>query len=178
MTYVCTGRYALNFTAEPPSNANKTSVANTTAHATLARDLARASIVLLKNDAGALPLGDAASLPRGVAVIGLDALNGGGGSGQVQPPYTVSTVDGLQAAIPGLNVTYYNGNNICKSESAPNCRSASMHARSFSAVASSLAAAVDAVILIVSVWGSEGMDRANLSLGCAPWAGTRSCEWW
>jgi beta-glucosidase-like glycosyl hydrolase len=109
-------RFALNFTAAPPASANQSSVANTTSHAALARTLARESIVLLKNEDGALPLGNAASLPRGVAVIGLDAITGGGGSGQVHPPYVVSTHDGLEAAIPGLNVTYYNGNNISKGQ--------------------------------------------------------------
>lgn len=149
--------YAVGYGVAPPTTHNKSAVANSTQHAQLALTLARASITLLKNENNLLPLSPA-SLPRGIAVIGLDTITGGGGSGQVVAPYQVSTRDGLLRALPGVNVTYYNGDNIT--------------------AAANLAAAVDVVVFIASAWGSEGMDRANLSLGCAPWAGSRSCTWW
>lgn len=157
-TRVLRAMYALGFDAPRSESYNKTTPANSTAHAQLAAELAHASLVLLKNDASALPLPPPAQLPRGVLVVGLDTYNGGGGSGHVEPPYSVSTPEGLARAAPGLKVTYDEGGNVTR--------------------AAELAAQADAVIVIASVAASEGMDRANLSLGCAPWAGDRSCTWW
>jgi beta-glucosidase len=79
----------------------------------LLRSAAAAGFVLARNEpaAGAqqplLPLTPEAL--TSVAVIGPDALTGrtlGGGSATVFPPYTVSPVDGLRSALPGVEVTH------------------------------------------------------------------------
>ena len=73
---------------------------NTPEHCTLARELAEASIVLLKNEGGTLPL-DGPHL-RQVAVIGPNAAEariGGGGSSYLEPPYRVSPLEGLRAKL-------------------------------------------------------------------------------
>ena len=70
---------------------------NTPEHQTLARELAEASITLLKND-GVLPLKDVKS----VAIIGPNAAEcriGGGGSSYLEPPYRVSPLAGMQAVL-------------------------------------------------------------------------------
>ncbi len=70
---------------------------DTPAHRRLARDAARASVVLLKNERALLPL-DASSV-RTIAVIGPNAAVarlGGGGSAQVIPPYSVSPLEGIR----------------------------------------------------------------------------------
>lgn len=66
-------------------------------HGAAARAIAEQSIVLLKNDAGLLPLDHEAL--RTIAVIGVDADNvsaAGGGSGCVQPTYAVSVLDAVR----------------------------------------------------------------------------------
>ena len=66
------------------------------------RRAAAAGFVLARNDGAALPL-DRSTLAR-VAVIGPNAAvprTMGGGSATVFPPYTVSPLDGLRAALPG-----------------------------------------------------------------------------
>ncbi|WP_294945810.1 glycoside hydrolase family 3 C-terminal domain-containing protein [uncultured Microbacterium sp.] len=71
-----------------------------------AREAAVAGTVLLRND-GTLPL-NPASL-RSVAVIGQnarDARTQGGGSATVVPAHVVSPLDGLRAALPGVEVSY------------------------------------------------------------------------
>ncbi|WP_027346627.1 beta-glucosidase [Hamadaea tsunoensis] len=72
----------------------------------LAREIAARSFVLAAND-GTLPLASA-SLTK-VAVLGVlakDARILGGGSAQVFPPHVVSPLDGLTAALPGVEVAY------------------------------------------------------------------------
>ncbi|MEW6649924.1 MAG: glycoside hydrolase family 3 C-terminal domain-containing protein [Chloroflexota bacterium] len=74
---------------------------NTPEHQALARRLAEESITLLKNENALLPL-DPARL-NSLAVIGPfadTAAIGGGGSSYLQPPYRVSPLDGLRAALP------------------------------------------------------------------------------
>ncbi|MEU7277405.1 glycoside hydrolase family 3 C-terminal domain-containing protein [Streptomyces sp. NPDC045431] len=71
----------------------------------LAREIARRSFVLVRNERGALPL------PGGgtVALIGAAARDArvlGGGSAQVFPEHTVSPLDGLTAALPPDSLTY------------------------------------------------------------------------
>lgn len=71
-----------------------------------AREAAVAGTVLLSND-GTLPL-DPASL-RSVAIIGQnarDARTQGGGSATVVPAHVVSPLDGLRAALPGVEISY------------------------------------------------------------------------
>ncbi len=71
---------------------------NTPEHQALARELAEASITLLKNDSLLLPLRNIKSL----AVIGPNAAEcriGGGGSSYLEPPYRVSPLEGLKAKL-------------------------------------------------------------------------------
>jgi beta-glucosidase len=71
---------------------------NTPEHQALARELAEASITLLKNAGDILPLRDVET----VAVIGPNAAEcriGGGGSSYLEPPYRVSPLEGLRAKL-------------------------------------------------------------------------------
>ncbi len=70
---------------------------NTPEHQALARELAEASLTLLKNERALLPLGELSS----IAVIGpnAQALAYGGGSSAVEPPYSVGPLEGLRAAL-------------------------------------------------------------------------------
>jgi beta-glucosidase-like glycosyl hydrolase len=66
------------------------------AHNAVARKLASASMVLLKNTNGVLPL-DPSKISN-LALIGTPAVQpttGGGGSGSVSPPYIISPLDGI-----------------------------------------------------------------------------------
>jgi len=77
------------------NNNTKDNNVTTPEHNKLARDLASASTVLLKND-GALPISGA----KNIVVIGDEAMNPivhGGGSGRVEPYYVVSPLDGVRA---------------------------------------------------------------------------------
>ncbi|WP_458243550.1 beta-glucosidase [Streptomyces sp. MAI_2237] len=70
----------------------------------LAREIARRSFVLVKNDRGALPL-----RPGTVALLGAAARDArvlGGGSATVFPSHVVSPLDGLTAALPEGALTY------------------------------------------------------------------------
>jgi beta-glucosidase len=82
---------------------------NTTEHQALARELAEASITLLKNESDLLPLKDVAT----VAVIGPNATEariGGGGSSYLEPPYRVSPLDGLKAKLgDGVEIAFTQG---------------------------------------------------------------------
>ena len=78
----------------------------------LARRIAQAGMVLLKNDGRILPL-NAAQL-RSMAVIGpyaARAKTGGGGSSLVVPAYTVDPVPAIQARA-GLTASYASGSDI------------------------------------------------------------------
>lgn len=72
--------------------------------AALAREIARRSFVLVRNDSGALPL-----RPGTVALIGAAARDArvlGGGSATVFPTRIVSPLDGLTAALPEGTLSY------------------------------------------------------------------------
>ncbi|MET9388840.1 glycoside hydrolase family 3 C-terminal domain-containing protein [Streptomyces sp. NPDC006624] len=72
--------------------------------AALAREIARRSFVLVRNENGALPL-----KPGRVALIGAAARDArvlGGGSATVFPARTVSPLDGLTAALPDGSLTF------------------------------------------------------------------------
>ena len=73
---------------------------DTPAHRRLARESARDSVVLMKNERAVLPL-DANGL-RSIAVIGPNAAVarlGGGGSARVVPPYSVSPLEGIKKRV-------------------------------------------------------------------------------
>ena len=145
--------YALNYIS--PSNGGPNATANSTSHAELSLELAVASLALLKNEGPLLPLAPHQGLK--IALIGDTDLTGGGGSGGVVRPFTTTLQSAVMGEFPGASVTYFQGN---------------------VSGAAAAAAAADVAVVVVSVWGSEGGDRANLSLGCAPMAGPQSCRYW
>lgn len=79
-------------------------------HAALAREVAEQSMVLLKNDARALPLDPAAVSRITVAGRLADAANTGDqGSSNVRAPYTVTPLEGLRTAFGDDAVDYAEG---------------------------------------------------------------------
>ncbi|MGR0162205.1 beta-glucosidase [Paenarthrobacter nitroguajacolicus] len=83
------------------------------AHRALAHEVATESIVLLKNEVvGAAPLLPLAPGTRHIAMIGRLAGRanlGDHGSSRVRPPSTVSALQGLREALPGVRITTTNG---------------------------------------------------------------------
>jgi beta-glucosidase len=83
---------------------------NTSAHTTLARQLAEEAITLLKNEGGVLPIGRKV---RTIAVIGPNAAEAvieGGGSSRVPPPYRVSPLEALKKRLDGkVKIEYESG---------------------------------------------------------------------
>ncbi len=83
------------------------------AHRALARTVAAESIVLLKNDAvDSTPLLPLDSGIRHLAVVGRLATQanlGDHGSSRVRPPSTVSPLQGLREALPGVRITTASG---------------------------------------------------------------------
>ncbi len=103
--------FAFHMVEHPPTGSIKAKVTDA-AHATFARQAAEASIVLLKNARGILPLRSGRS--DSVAVIGTDAstatMSAGYGSAHVLAPYVVTPLQGLRAALGrGTKVTYAAG---------------------------------------------------------------------
>jgi beta-glucosidase len=98
---------------EHPSPRVDESVIHSDAHKALAVEMARKSIILLKNEQ-LLPL--AADRIKTIALIGPSARTartGGGGSSQVQPWETVSPQDGLSAIVGNsMNIEYAEGSHI------------------------------------------------------------------
>ena len=98
---------------ERPSPQPDESVIHSDAHKALAVEMARDSIVLLKNER-LLPL--AAGKIKTIALIGPSARTartGGGGSSQVQPWETVSPQDGLAAMVGDrIQIEYTEGSHI------------------------------------------------------------------
>jgi beta-glucosidase len=84
---------------------------NTPQHQALAREIAEAGIVLLKNQGATLPL-DPAKI-KSIAVIGPNAAIarlGGGGSSTVTPPYAISPLAGIRRQCgSGIAVTWAQG---------------------------------------------------------------------
>lgn len=121
------------------------------AHTALARQIAEAGTVLLKNAHAALPITKAA---KSIAVIGTDAKDKpqavGGGSGHVIASHVVTPYDGIAArAGSGVDVTYTPGD---------------------SAGDAGIAAAVeqakksDVAVVFAGITSSEGSDRTDLAL--------------
>ena len=146
-TRVLTAVFATTDAADAPPDAarNITAIVMTPAHAALARELALAGTVLLKNDGAAplLPL-DASTLCR-VAIVGsAAALVAGGGSGAVVPPYVVSPAAGLAAALPRTTFVLVDDDNATAAAAA--------------------AGNADVAIVFVGTRTSEGSDREGLAL--------------
>jgi beta-glucosidase len=131
----------------------------------IAQKIAEASIVLLKNEAGQLPL-DASKI-HSIAVIGAHSDVGmisGGGSAQVDPPggnaimppgkgrttwqaqiwFPTSPLKAIRARAPGANVQFDAGTDP--------------------ASAAAVAKTAEVAIVFAYQWESEGMDLDNLSL--------------
>lgn len=117
-------------------------------HAILARHLAAAGTVLLKNKNNILPL-DTSKLKR-IAVIGNDGdkdpVIAGGGSGHVIASYVITPLQGIRnRAGPSINVSYA--------------------ATEPMEIAAQMAASADVAIVFVATTSSEGEDRRDLYLG-------------
>ena len=131
-------------------------VLNDPAHRKLARDIAARSMVLLKNDQGALPLERKLA---SIAVIGplADARRDleGGWIVQSDAARVVSLLDGIRShAGPGTKVTY-----------APGCSAACTSTEGFDA-ALKAAAGADAVVLAVGeTWDMSGEAKSRAELG-------------
>lgn len=143
---VLTTIFATTDIGDVPLSPNRNTSANVTSpvHSALARELAVAGTVLLKNN-GLLPL-EANTLCRIVIAGDSSDIISGGGSGSVVPPYIISAAAGLQAQLPGTTIISAEGDNATSAAIA--------------------AADADVAIVIVGMRTSEGMDRSNLSL---PW---------
>jgi len=111
----------------------------------VARRAAQEGTVLLRNDAGLLPLQPAV---HSIAVIGqyaATAYTGGGGSSHVIPYYTVSPVRGITArAGAGVKVTTSDGADTAQ--------------------AAVTAAAADVAVVVVGDASRENSDRPNMDL--------------
>ena len=129
---------------------NHCSTIDAPADAAVARNVAQAGTVLLKND----PIGGSKLLPldptkvHTIAVIGPSAgkVASGGGSSQVTPFEEVTPLLGIQqrAKAAGITVTYDSG----------------------TAAAAATAAAADVAVVVVSDALTEGFDRPCLDLSC------------
>ena len=131
-------------------NANVTS----DAHNALARQLSAEATVLVQNTRSTLPLPHSPALR--IAVIG-DAcydtpIVAGMGSGAVAPPYIVTVLRGVQAAVEGFGG---NGSTITYSRTSP------------VSAAVAAAQAADVAIMCTATVSSEGIDRLDLSLPAA-----------
>jgi beta-glucosidase len=101
-------KFALGLFENPYVDAAKAdSISGAAAHRALALDAARQSIVLLKNDRGALPL-DATALKR-IAVIGPHAGETMLGGYAGRPRFTVSILEGIRKRASGATVEYAEG---------------------------------------------------------------------
>jgi beta-glucosidase len=108
---ILTEMFRFNEFNNPPTGSTST-VVTTPAHQAVSQDVAEAGTVLLKNGGGTLPL--AASGGGSIAVIGPAASAQpdytGGGSAYVTSTFSVTPLQGIQAAAgPGTSVSYTQG---------------------------------------------------------------------
>jgi len=142
---ILTGLYAIGEMDNPITGSLSNDVTSA-ANNQLARTLASKAIVLLKNNNTLLPLPK--NLKK-IAVFNQPAdsrvITGGGGSGSVQPKYTISPLAGMKEALKGSATVfqYYNGNDVN--------------------MASTIARTADVAICVVATSSSEGGDRGGLS---------------
>lgn len=112
-------RRKIEYATRPDPVAYPPTLVRAAEHVALAREVAEKGTVLLKNDAGLLPL-DEGSL-RSVAVVGrlADAPNlGDYGSSRVYPPDTVTLVEGLREALGATSVIHEPGADVVKALAA------------------------------------------------------------
>ena len=139
---------------------------DTTEQKAVARLAATESIVLLKNEGGALPLGSPKI--RSVAVIGPSAAiprTGGGGSSLVRPRYSVTALDGIKQAA-GEQVKVDHALGVTMQGDDPVNETPEARARLRNA-AVELARKADAAIVVVGnsfKLESEGFDRPFMDL--------------
>lgn len=111
------------------------------AHSLLARQVATAGSVLIKNN-GILPLSNSV---KKVAILGTEATTPtvhGGGSGHVTPTYIIKPLDGINERL-SHNATTGDEKNIAN--------------------AVAVAKAADVAVVFIATTSSEGRDRQNLS---------------
>ena len=111
VTRILTEMFRFNDFNNPPAGSASATV-TTPAHQAVSASVAEAGTVLLKNDRGTLPLSSSGG--GSVAVIGPAAsaapADAGGGSAYVTSPFSVTPLQGLQAAAgPGTTVSYTQG---------------------------------------------------------------------
>ncbi len=106
---VLTVLFAHHLVTRPPQP-HVTAIVTSPSHASTALRAAEASIVLLKDQTGSLPL---AAHVASIAVIGSDAfsqpITAGLGSAYVKPPYITTPLSALQAALPDSRILYQPG---------------------------------------------------------------------
>lgn len=130
-------------------------------HAAVARRIAAAGTVLLRNEGSVLPI-DRRRV-RSIAVVGPwadRAATGGGGSSKVTPLRTVTPVDGIRAAA-GEDVEVTTAGAVPGSPAAPTAAAATATP---TAAAAAAAAAADVAVVVVGEQLTEGTDRTGLSL--------------
>lgn len=140
---------------------------NRTAHRELAKRIATAGSVLLKNAADTLPLDRSAA----VAAIGPhvhEAKIGGGGSSEVWATETVSPLEGIRSRSSG-NVRAERGHPPIRTSlpfdwDLPSISGLGSDRDSPIEAARSVAAEADVAVLVVEDDAAEGRDRASLSL--------------
>ncbi|HEX6389462.1 MAG TPA: glycoside hydrolase family 3 C-terminal domain-containing protein [Solirubrobacteraceae bacterium] len=116
-------------------------------HAAASQRIAESSITLLRNRDRLLPL-DASKL-KSIAVLGPQATKfvTGGGSGNVNPPATISALNGIKArAGEGVAVSYEDGSDLGRAAAA--------------------AKAADVAIVVAGDYQTEGADKSCLTLSC------------
>ena len=124
-------------------------------HGAISRRIGEQLAVLLKNDAGLLPL-DAASAGR-VLIVGQseyvdDACQGGGGSSKVDPLYTVTPVDGMRDVLASLG-SAATVSKVTVADDLSNLDEAKAAARE-----------ADTVIIMAGLVATEGVDRPDAHL--------------
>ncbi|MFL5561159.1 MAG: glycoside hydrolase family 3 N-terminal domain-containing protein [Gemmatimonadaceae bacterium] len=152
-------KYRLGLFSDPYrgiSAAAERSAMVTAASRSAARESARQSIVLLKNDGGVLPLKKTLTTVAVIGALGADTgatIGNWGGAGRKED--AVSVLDGVRRALPNANVLYARGASPASSDS--------------SGIASAVATAkrANAVILVVGEtpdMSAEASSRATIDL--------------
>lgn len=117
VTRILTAMYAIGL-FDSPSNGSLSNNVTSDHNNDLARRIAAAAAVVLKNDNGSdsKPLLPIPSTAARIAVIGSCAstnpLVHGQGSGEVLPPYVITLLQGVTSAAPGASVTYHETHDV------------------------------------------------------------------